>query len=81
MIWTKGRKGADDTMYYVDNVMYTEKGMDREDVIYLYVRPYTGYSEYAPMTEADRVTEKLDKLSKEFAALKEAVLKKLTIDN
>ncbi len=72
VIWVKSRKGnGDDTdMYYVDNVMYAEKGLDREDVVYLYVRPYTGYTEYAPMTEGDRITEKLEKLSKEIAILR-----------
>jgi len=46
-------------MYYVDNVMYPERGVDDEEVVYLYVRSYTGYAQYAPMTEADRLAEKL----------------------
>lgn len=60
IVWTGGRRRDDeDSMYYVDNVMYPERGMEREDVVYLYVRPYTGYTRYAPMTEADRLAEKL----------------------
>ena len=55
IVWTGGRRrDEEDSMYYVDNVMYPERGMDREDTVYLYVRPYTGYTRYAPMTEADR---------------------------
>ena len=82
VIWTKNRKSGDDDtdMYYVDNVMYAEKGMDREEVIYLYVRPYKGYTEYAPMTESDRITEKLEKLTQETERLRELVTK-LTMDN
>lgn len=53
IVWTGGRRrDEEDSMYYVDNVMYPERGMEREDVVYLYVRPYTGYTRYAPMTEA-----------------------------
>ena len=59
IVWTGGRRrDEEDSMYYVDNVMYPERGMDREDTVYLYVRPYTGYTRYAPMTEADRIVER-----------------------
>ena len=45
IVWTGGRRrDEEDSMYYVDNVMYPERGMDREDTVYLYVRPYTGYT-------------------------------------
>lgn len=74
VVWTKRGKSADDTeMCYVDNVMYAEKGIDRDDLIYLYVRPYTGYSRYAPMTETDRITEKLEKLTEEIAAIRKVL--------
>ena len=60
IVWTGGRRrDEEDSMYYVDNVMYPERGMDREDTVYLYVRPYTGYTRYAPMTEADRIVDRI----------------------
>ena len=58
-------------MYYVDNVMYPERGMDREDTVYLYVRPYMGYTRYAPMTEADRIVERLTAVGEELARVGE----------
>lgn len=60
IIWTAGTGREDSTMYYVDNIMYPERGLDDEDTVYLYVRPYTGYSHFAPKTEADRIAERLD---------------------
>ena len=68
IVWTGGRRrDEEDSMYYVDNVMYPERGMDREDTVYLYVRPYTGYTRYAPMTEADRIVERLTAVGEELA--------------
>ena len=68
-----GRRDEDGGMYYVDNVMYPERGMEREEVIYLYVRPYEGYSEYGPKTETDRLSEKLDTVAREVRLLSEQV--------
>lgn len=63
VVWTAGkRRGEDGDMYYVDNVMYPERGMDGEETVYLYVRPYKGYGEYAPLTEADRIVERLGEI-------------------
>lgn len=60
VVWTAGkRQGEDGDMYYVDNVMYPERGVEQEDTVYLYVRPYTGYANYAPLTESDRIVDKL----------------------
>ena len=60
VVWTAGRRSDEEgAMYYVDNVMYPEVGLDDGDAVYLYVRPYTGYSRYAPMTETDRLASKL----------------------
>lgn len=71
VVWVKGKKRDDEgQMYYVDNLMYPEKGLDKEDVVYLYVRPYEGYAEYAPRTETDRLAEKLDTIARELRALK-----------
>lgn len=68
IVWTGGRRRDEgDSMYYVDNVMYPERGMDREDTVYLYVRPYMGYTRYAPMTEADRIVERLTAVGEELA--------------
>lgn len=70
VVWAGGRRrGEDGAMYYVDNVMYPEVGMEREDSIYLYVRPYTGYAKYAPMTEADRLAEKLIAVREELTRI------------
>lgn len=67
IVWTGGRRrDEEDSMYYVDNVMYPERGMEREDTVYLYVRPYTGYTRYAPMTEADRIVERLAAVGEEL---------------
>ena len=72
IVWTGGRRrDEEDSMYYVDNVMYPERGMDREDTVYLYVRPYTGYTRYAPMTEADRIVERLTAVGEELARVGE----------
>lgn len=60
-------------MYYVDNVMYPESGMEREETVYLYVRPYTGYARYAPLTETDRMVEKLVEIEADMKALTDAV--------
>lgn len=63
IVWTAGkRRGVDGDMYYVDNVMYPERGMDREETVYLYVRPYKGYGDYAPLTESDRIVERLGEI-------------------
>lgn len=70
IVWAGGRRrGEDGAMYYVDNVMYPEAGLEREDVVYLYVRPYTGYAKYAPMTEADRLAEKLIAVREELSKI------------
>lgn len=70
VIWTSGRRPGDEgAMYYVDNVMYPESGMEREETVYLYVRPYTGYADYAPLTEADRIVERLARIQEELKAL------------
>ena len=76
IVWTGGRRRDEgDSMYYVDNVMYPERGMDREDTVYLYVRPYMGYTRYAPMTaggeELARGGEKRDALLADSGALRE----------
>lgn len=72
IVWTGGRRRDEgDSMYYVDNVMYPERGMDREDTVYLYVRPYMGYTRYAPMTEADRIVERLTAVGEELARVGE----------
>lgn len=74
VVWArKGRRDDEGEMYYVDNVMYPERGLDRENAVYLYVRPYRGYNEYGPKTESDRLAERLDKLAGELRAVREEV--------
>lgn len=74
VIWVGGRRrDEEELMYYVDNVMYPERGLDREDIIYLYVRPYNGYTKYAPKTEADRLVEKLDEIKTAVMTFNNAV--------
>ncbi len=72
VVWIRPRRRDDEDggMYYVDNVMYPERGMDAEDTVYLYVRPYNGYMEYGPKTETDRIAERLVALQEELAGLK-----------
>lgn len=63
VVWIGDRyRKASADMYYVDNVMYPERSLG-DDEIYLYVRPYTGYTRFAPKTEADRIIEKLNLIS------------------
>lgn len=63
VVWLNDRREQyEHDMYYVDNVMFADSGINGEDVVYLYVRPYTGYSRYAPKTESDRLAENMDKL-------------------
>ena len=70
VVWTEGRHGdEEESMYYVDNVMYPERGMEREESVYLYVRPYEGYTRYAPLTENDRLAERLGDLRTELAEI------------
>lgn len=72
VVWTAGRRSDEEgAMYYVDNVMYPEVGLDDGDTVYLYVRPYTGYSRYAPMTEADRLASKLAGIKESLDAVAE----------
>lgn len=79
LVWVGGRRRDEEGyMYYVDNVMYPEHGMEREDVIYLYVRPYNGYTEYAPKTEADRLAEKLGEINDGISVLSDAVTRLLS---
>lgn len=71
-IWIKERKSDEEaTMFYVDNIMYAERGLNDEDITYLFVRPYTGYGKFAPMTEADRTTKNIGKLSDAVATISE----------
>ena len=45
VVWVRGADRDDEgAMYYVDNIMHAERGIDVEDTVYLYVRPYTGYA-------------------------------------
>lgn len=68
VVWVRGAHGEEDgAMYYVDNIMYPERGIDDEATLYLYVRPYTGYALYAPKTEADRLAERMESLEQKLA--------------
>lgn len=44
-------------IYYVDNVLWSDGGES-----YLFVRPYEGYGEMAPLTEADRLRASIDEV-------------------
>lgn len=81
VVWVRGsNRDEDGAMYYVDNIMYPERGIDAEDTLYLYVRPYTGYALYAPKTEADRLSERMASLEEKLAAVCEQ-LEQLHADN
>ncbi len=46
----------DDSIFYVDNLLFTEAGN------YLFVRPYEGYGSTAPLTESDRTRQAIERL-------------------
>lgn len=52
---------AFDDIYYVDNILLADGGEN-----YLLVRPFEGYGERAPLTEADRATEAVTEAVKEL---------------
>lgn len=63
VVWINDRRERyEHDMYYVDNIMYADSSINEDETVYLYVRPYTGYSRYAPKTESDRLAENIDKL-------------------
>lgn len=47
-------------LYYVDNILWADGGNN-----YLFVRPYEGYGQSAPLTEADRLKMAVDKNTEE----------------
>ncbi len=72
IIWLKEESKPDDSetdMYYVDNIMYPEHGINAGDPVYLFVRPYKGYTTYGPLTESDRVISAVKKVQEEMQTL------------
>ena len=58
-----------DDIYYVDNMLFADGGEN-----YLFVRPWEGYGEMAPMTEIDRLSEKLKEISEAIDNLNDNVM-------
>ena len=56
-------------IYYIDNVLWGDGGEN-----YLFVRPFEGYGEMAPMTEIDRLNEKLKEISEAIDNLNDNVM-------
>lgn len=59
-------------IYYIDNVLWGEGGQN-----YLFVRPYLGYGETAPMTEIDRLKVAIDEVTAAVDNLTDNVMAKL----
>ena len=56
-------------IYYIDNVLWGDGGEN-----YLFVRPFEGYGEMAPMTEIDRLNEKLKEIAEAIDNLNDNVM-------
>ncbi len=59
-------------IYYVDNVLWSDGGEN-----YLFVRPYEGYGEMAPLTEIDRLKEAVEEVSSAIDTLSDNIMSKL----
>lgn len=59
-------------IYYVDNVLWSDGGEN-----YLFVRPYEGYGEMAPMTEIDRLKEAVEEVTSAIDNLTDNIMSKL----
>lgn len=62
-----------DDIYYVDNVLFADGGEN-----YLLVRPFEGYGQMAPLTEADRTNEAIKELTEAVDNLGDNLLGVLT---
>ena len=56
-------------IYYIDNVLWGDGGEN-----YLFVRPFEGYGEMAPMTEIDRLREAIKEVAEAVDNLDDNVM-------
>lgn len=62
-------------IYYVDNVLFADGGEN-----YLFVRPFEGYGQRAPLTENDRLQESIKELTNAVDNLSDNIMRELGID-
>ncbi len=60
-------------IYYIDNVLWGDGGEN-----YLFVRPFEGYGEMAPMTEIDRLKEGIKEVAEAVDNLNDNIMEKLS---
>ena len=60
-------------IYYIDNVLWGDGGEN-----YLFVRPFEGYGEMAPMTEIDRLKEGIKEVTEAVDNLNDNIMEKLS---
>ena len=60
-------------IYYVDNVLFSDGGEN-----YLFVRPWEGYGEVAPLTEIDRLKEGFKEIVEAVDNLNDNVMERLS---
>lgn len=60
-------------VYYIDNVLWGDGGEN-----YLFVRPYEGYGEVAPLTELDRLKASIDDVVEAVDNLTDNLMGKLS---
>lgn len=56
-------------IYYVDNVLFSDGGEN-----YLFVRPWEGYGEMAPLTEIDRLREGIKEIAEAVDNLNDNIM-------
>ena len=59
-------------IYYIDNILWSDGGDN-----YLFVRPYDGYGESAPLTEADRIKAAMDETVAAIDNLTDNIMERL----
>lgn len=60
-------------IYYVDNILWGDGGEN-----YLFVRPWEGYGEVAPLTEIDRLKEGLKEVVEAVDNLNDNIMERLS---
>lgn len=59
-------------IYYVDNVLWSDGGVN-----YLFVRPFDGYGEMAPLTESDRLREAVEEVTQAVDNLTDNIMEQI----
>jgi hypothetical protein len=60
-------------IYYIDNILWGDGGEN-----YLFVRPFEGYGEVAPLTESDRLKATMSDVVEAVDNLTDNVMEKLS---